>query len=436
MDHHLRTKAIIALLVVLIAGPAAALTLQEGLQIVTEQGRDAAIARSGETVAREAVSLAAAPRFPSLDLYARETWLRDQPGVRFGPSGITAYTSEDQFLTYGFRATQVLYDFGRTSSHIAAAEESLRAREASTLRARNRAALAFIAAYFDLLEANDLLKVAEDEVARYEAHRRDTEVRLQAGAATRSDLLQAEVPLADSKLRLLNAENALAIAASRVNSILVRPLNDSVNPTEIVGDPLEEVTLEVAWAAAESGNPELRDLDARIRAQEAGVRAVRTEYLPTITLSGGYEYTQNQYQIHEDNWMVVAAMHLNLFSGGATASRTGMARGMLASLRLERERLLDAVRLAVQAAWLDLQTSRRKVNVSLAAVAQADENLRLQRLRYQAGAGTATEVLDAVTLLTAAETNAWKAGYGVRRAEAALFHAMGRDLAAAYAAAR
>ena len=36
-------------------------------------------------------------------------------------------------------------------------------------------------------------------------------------------------------------------------------------------------------------------------------------------------------------------------------------------------------------------------------MAQAEENLRLQRLRYQEGVGTATEVLDAVTLLTTAE---------------------------------
>ena len=65
---------------------------------------------------------------------------------------------------------------------------------------------------------------------------------------------------------------------------------------------------------------------------------------------------------------------------------------------------------------------------------QSAENLRIQRLRYQQGVGTSTEVLDAVTLMTTAETNAWKANFGVRRAEAALLYTMGRDLAAAYGA--
>jgi outer membrane protein TolC len=72
------------------------------------------------------------------------------------------------------------------------------------------------------------------------------------------------------------------------------------------------------------------------------------------------------------------------------------------------------------------------MDVTKAAVAQAEENLRLQRLRYKEGVGTATEVLDAVTLMTTAESNSWKSLYGVKRAEAVLLYSMGRDLTGAY----
>jgi outer membrane protein TolC len=127
-------------------------------------------------------------------------------------------------------------------------------------------------------------------------------------------------------------------------------------------------------------------------------------------------------------------VNINLFAGGSTSSRVSMTRSEHLSLKLNREKLLDAIRLDVQAAWLDRESSNQKVQVSMAAVAQAAENLRLQRLRYQQGVGTSTEVLDAVTLMTTAETNAWKADFGVKRAEAALQYTMGRDLAAAYGA--
>jgi outer membrane protein len=407
-----------------------ALTLQEGLKIVTENGRDVAIARSDEDVARNTVSLARSPWLPTLDLYGRETWLRYQPYAIFGPNRVP--TSQDQYSTYGFRATQLLYDFGKTSSSVSSAQYGLKAREAGTFRTRNRAALEFISAYFDLLEAEELLKVAQEEVTRYEAHRKDAEARLRAGVVTRNEVLQTNVMLADSKQRLLTAENNRALRASKLNSTLMRPLNDPVRPAEIVGTPVGAFSLEQAWTEAEQANPDLKDMDARVRAKDENVSAIRADYLPTVYVSGGYEYYENQYMVHQDNWMLVAGVNVNLFAGGATSAKVGAAKAEALTLKLSREKLLDAVRLDVQAAWLDLQSSTQKVEVAKAGVAQAEENLRLQRLRYKEGVGTNTEVLDAVTLMTTAETNAWKANFGVRRAEAALLYTLGRDLAGAY----
>lgn len=407
-----------------------ALTLQEGLKIVTENGRDVAIARSDEEVAKGAVSLARSPWLPQLDLYGRETWLKNQPEAKT-PFGAMP-TSQDQFTTYGFKATQLLYDFGKTSSSVNAAQFGLKAREAGTFRIRNRAAVEFIVAYCDLLEAEELLKVAREEVTRYEAHRKDASARHKAGVVTRNEVLQADVLLADSKQRLLSAEHNQSLRTSKINSILMRPLNEVVHASEIVGTPLSAVTLEQAWAEAEQSNPDLRDLDARVRAKDENVSSARAEYLPQVYVSGGYEYSENRYQVHQDNWAVIAGVNINLFAGGATSSRVSMAKGELASLRSNREKLLDAVRLDVKAAWLDYQSSTAKVQVAASAVTQATENLRLQRLRYQEGVGTTTEMLDAVSLMTTAETNAWKANFGVRRAEAALLYTMGRDLAAAY----
>jgi outer membrane protein TolC len=435
MQHPSRGIALL-LSACLFLAPAAsyALTLQEGLKIVTETGRDVSIALTDEESAKSAVSLARSSWLPQVDLYGRETWLYYQPAIKIGPSGVPVPTSQDQFATIGFRATQILYDFGKTSSSVSSAKYGLKAREAGTFRARNRAALEFIIAYFDLLEAEELLKVAQEEVTSYEAHGKDASARFKAGVVTRNEVLQAEVMLADSKQRLLTAENTRTLRASKLNSLLMRPLNEPVQTREITDHNLGPVPLDQAWAEAEQSHPDLKDLDARVRAKEENISAVRSEYLPTVYVSGGYEYMENQYQLHPDNWTVIAGVNINLFAGGSTSSRVSMTRSEHLSLKLSREKLLDAVRLDVQAAWLDRESSNQKVQVSMAAVAQAAENLRLQRLRYHQGVGTATEVTDAVTLMTTAETNAWKANFGVKRAEAALQYTMGRDLAAAYGA--
>lgn len=409
---------------------AEALTLPEGLAIVTEKGRDVSLARAEQEVAHDAVTLARSPYLPWVDLYGRETWLRYQPAVKT-PQGVVAM-SEEQYLSYGFKVTQLVYDFGKTTSSISASRSSAEAKDVNTVRVRNRSALEFIIAYLDLLEADKLLKVATDEVSRYESHRKDTEARYSTGVITRNEVLQARVLLSDSRQRLLSAENNRSFRASQVNSLLLRPLTGTVEAQEVEGTPAAGITLEEAWQEAENESPELKGIRAQIQAKKETVSAIRSEYLPNIYVAGGYDYQKNRYQVHDDNWSVIAGINLNFSAGGSTRAKVLMGEGELRGLTVTGDKLLDLVRLEVQRNYLEYQSSIQKVEVTEAAVAQAEENLRIQRLRYQEGVGTATEVLDAVTLLTTAQTNAWKAQYGVKRAEAGLLYVMGRDLAGAY----
>jgi outer membrane protein TolC len=407
-----------------------ALSLQEGLKIVTETGRDVQIARSDEDVARASVSLARSPWLPWVDVYGRETWLQYTPEAIFGAN--TVPISQDQFLTYGVRATQLLYDFGKTSSSIDAAQYGLKAREMGTDRLKNQAALDFITVYLDLLESEKLLQVAREEVQQYEAHKKDTEIQYRTGVVTKNEVLQADVTLADSRQRLLTAENLRSLRESKIDSLLLKPLNDAVQPEEIKASPAAGLTLEEAWASAETSRSQLKEIDAAIAAKEQNVQSTQAEYLPTFYVSGGYEYLANKYMVHQDNWSAIVGVNINLSSGGASNSKIGMAKAELRSLKLTRDKLLDNIRLEVKRAYLDLQSSAQKVEVAKTAVAQAEENLRLQRLRYKEGVGTATEVLDAVTLLTTAESNSWKSLYGIKRAEAILLNAAGKDLVSAY----
>lgn len=409
---------------------AQALTLPEGLAIVTEKGRDVSFARAEQEVAHGAVTLARSPYLPWVDLYGRETWLRYQPEAKT-PQG-SFPMSEDQFLSYGFKVTQLIYDFGKTASSISASRSGAEAKDMNTVRVRNRSALEFTVAYLGLLEADKLLKVAADEVNQYESHHKDTEARYRAGVITRNEVLQAQVLLSDSRQRLLTAQNNRSIRASQVNSLLLRPLTGAVEAQEVEGTPAAGITLEEAWQYAESESPELKEIRAQIQAKKDSISAIRSEYFPNIYVAGGYDYQKNRYQVHDDNWSVIAGINLNFSAGGATRAKVLMNEGELRGLTVTGDKLLDLVRLEVQRNYLEYQSSLQKVEVTGTAVAQAEENLRIQRLRYLEGVGTATEVLDAVTLLTTAQTNAWKAQYGVKRAEAGLLYVMGRDLAGVY----
>ncbi|HEY6011263.1 MAG TPA: TolC family protein [Nitrospirota bacterium] len=425
-----RPVVLFLLIMLLIPGIVHALTLEEGLKIVAATGRDASIARSNEEAARSGISVARAAWLPKVDAYGYETWLRYEPAAKFGPTPVV--TAQDKYLTYGVTATQLLYDFGRTSSAISAAQYGTQAREIETMRVKNRAAMEFIIAYYDLLESEKMLTVAGEEVQRYEAHKQDADARYGAGVVTKNEVLQADVTLADALQRYLSADNLRSIRASRINSQLLRPLSEPIQTEETTTTFVSGITLDAATTAAEADSPEMKILDASIKAKEESISAVQAEYLPTFYLSGGYQYQENEHMVHEDNWSLIAGVTVNLLSGGSTRARASMGRSELLSLRFTRDKIADAVRLDVKSAYLDVESSSQKRDVARAAVAQAEENLRLQSLRYQEGVGTATEVLDAVSLLSTAESNLWKALYGWERAGASLLYAMGRDLVSVY----
>ncbi|HWR96844.1 MAG TPA: TolC family protein [Candidatus Methanoperedens sp.] len=416
------------------APPAAALTLGEGLAIVEGSGRDAALSLAREQVLASAPVLAGAPRRPSIDAYARETLLVLQPGVVAGMQ--TLDTAEQDSFSYGVRARQLLSDFGRTDAAVRAAGADLEAQRLETALARNRAALRFILSYLRLLRAERQLALQTEEVKRFEAHRANARALLEAGTATENEVLQAEVHLADAVQRRLQAANVRALAAAQVNSLLLRPLDEPLAPEEVSPPAASAPGLADALAAAEQGRVELQAIGAQSRATEARRDALRSDYYPQLYVAGGYDFSQNRYQVHEGNWSLLAGMEVNLFSGRITGEKIRQKESELRALARAREQLLDAVRLEVQEALLSLETARARVGAAGTAVDQAQENLRLAQLSYAEGVGTSTDVLDAVSLLSTAEQNALNARHDVVDAQARLDFALGRDLVAAWGQAR
>jgi outer membrane protein TolC len=422
----------VALSFALGAAPSRAISLGEGLVEVSRSGRDVGVAAGEANVLESGPALAASARKPTVDVYARETLLAFQPQSVFGDQTVPVANRDS--LALGLKVRQLLFDFGRTDAAIRAAEFDLEGGRLETELVRSRSALQFIVAYVRLLRAEKLLALQELEVSRFEAHRDATRAQFEEGAATENHLLQAEVRLSDAIQRRLHADSLRALAAAQANSLLRRPLGVPFETREIEAPAhaAAENGLEEALAAAVRDRLEFKGVGVRFAATEARRSAVRAEHSPRVYLAGGYEYARNDYTAHEGNWSLQAGFDFNLFSGGATGERLRQKERELRLIELTRERLLAAVQLEVQEALLSLRTARSRVGATERAVEQAREHLRLQRLRFEEGVGTATEVLDAVSLATTAEQNHLNARYDVTEARALLDFAVGADLVAAW----
>jgi len=411
---------------------AEALTLPAGLRLVNENSRLIKITGHEEKMSEADTLIARSKLLPEINASGGYTSLAYQPEAIFGSQSVPM--SERNFLSYSLNIQQTLYDFQNSASRYEASKKLLNVKKFDAARIRNLVAIDFVLVYLDLLESENMLKVSEKEVERLQSHLHDANSLYEEGVITKNDLLQAEVKISDAKQRLLTQKNLRAVTASRLNSILVRPLNADTQVEELreTSPQVVEMKREKAWEIAERQRPEIQIIAETMKALDLEKTARKADYFPKLFLKGGYDYTENQYQLHQGNWSATLGMGINLYQGGSTKAELMKIDSQRLKLVEEKNKLMDDIRLEVEKYLLDVNTARERVAVTRGAVQQAEENLRINRVKYEAGAGTATDVLDAVTLLSVAETNNYKSVYDLKKAEAAVLYATGTELSEVY----
>jgi outer membrane protein TolC len=246
----------------------------------------------------------------------------------------------------------------------------------------------------------------------------------QQGMAAKSAQLSAQVVLLDARQQVLQASNSLDLARAAYNHLLGRALDQPVMLDELSLEPTDD-TLAVLTNRALDQRSELKVMDRQVAALRDQATAVRRETAPQVGLSGSYNYVQDRYLVHEDQWSVAVGIKWNVFDGGAARHRGSAIELQSSALFEQRDELALAIGLQVRQAWLDVQETRKRISVTQSAIAQAEENLRVVRDRYVNGLTPHTEVLEAETLRVNSTTNHANAVYDAVLAGLRLKYAIG-----------
>jgi outer membrane protein len=422
--------AIIILVTFTNAAHAEKLTLLEGIKLVTEENRLIKIKQQEESISKADTLIARSGLLPHADAMYGQVYKEMQPGVIIGSQ--SASTAERTFYTYSLAVQQLLYDFGGVSSYYEASKRILETKQLDTKRIKNSVALQFVLTYYDLLEAEKMVTVAAGEKGRLDVHLANARTLFEEGVITKNDLLQAEIRLSDAQQRLLTAQNLKSVRHSQLNNLLARPLSTKIETEETSTVFTNEPDLDKEQESAEKDRYEMKIVDTTLQALESEESAKKSEYLPRFFVEGRYDYTKNKYQVHEGLFGVMVGMNINFLNGGSTKAGLSKIASQKQRLLTERSKLMDDIKLDVERYYLEMASAREKVKVTKGTITQAEENLRINRARYGDGEGTATDVIDAITLLTVAETNYYRSLYEYNRAYAGLMHATGKDLLEVY----
>jgi outer membrane protein TolC len=394
----------------LLAPAAGAETLQDAWARAAQQDRSLAAVRSQAEAAQLDAAAAKAQRWPTLAVGGSYTRFDDAPAFDFTFTGLPVTPPElfggDDFAMGSATLSVPLFTGGRISSSIAAAEARGRGAGAQLQGAQQDLKLAVAEAYVDVLRTRKALAVADSNVRTLEALAGDIGAMYERELVPKNELLAVQVALADARQNRLRTANGAEIAQAAYNRRLGEPLDRVAELEEQVPEPDSlPPDLGSLVQLAAGRRTELAALGEQARAYAQLAKMERSRVLPQVSVSGGYNYLENQFLDDEEFAMAGVGVQWALFDGGQSRKR---AAAMERNRRAAEDQRADAeslIALQVRQAWLGVEETRKRVQVTADAVEQAEENLRIARERYGAGLGTQTQLLEAETLRVRALTN-------------------------------
>ena len=321
------------------------ITISEGIEMTLKDNRSIKTALPDKDMAFADSLLSRSVLLPRVNATATKSFFSYQPMSKIDDQRVN--TAEKQPLSYGFDVYQTLFDFGKSLSGYKASKETLKAREANIESVKRLAVLEFVIAYFNFLEAEKMIVVAEKEVESVAAYLSDSEHLYEQGSAVKNDLLPAQVRLADAKQKLISARNDKEIAAARLNNILSLPLREKIEAQDIKMKTPEFPDMEQAWDNAQKLRPEITFFEDQIRSSVLNEKAKAVENFPTIFAGAGYFYTQNKYQVHEANSYFELGAKLDFYDGGAAKAELLKEQARQKQFREEKDKLVEDIKFEI-----------------------------------------------------------------------------------------
>lgn len=307
-------------------------------------------------------------------------------------------------------ATLPLYDRGQTWHGITQAELGREAMGLLEAGVRQDVHMEIVEAYTGVLLAQEALEVVEQTLATSRSHYASIQSRYESGLAVRSDLLRAEVRIAELEQERLQTESRLHMAEAGLNASMgvepgtQYPLGTPLACGEGIREPLEYYIAKGMENRKDLGHVRLQE---RIAGEE--VQKARAAHLPGVYVTGNYEVDTENFDDLANNYTVGASVRLNLFSGFGHESRVHEARAQQRQIQaLIRETELR-VEVQTRQAYLQTRSAFERIAVAEASVSQAEEGLRIVRNRYENGMLTIVNLLDAEVALQLARMHRIKA---------------------------
>jgi outer membrane protein TolC len=271
-----------------------------------------------------------------------------------------------------------------------------------------------INSYYDVLLAAKELELAEQSAKTANSIMDRSQARFDSGLTVESDLLTAKVRMAARQQEVIRARNTLEVARAQLNTAMGMPLDSQFQTTEALAErTLPAPVLGEVEKQAIANRPDLNRIASEEAAQRQSVSVAKSAFGPRVNAFAGWEMDNPTFVAGGggNNWLGGIEVQFDIFQGGAKRAELSRQRALEEKVVAMKQAATDAVRLEVRRAYYEMDADRQQIEVARAAIAQAQESLRINQDRYDTGLTTITDLLGAEDAARRSQTDYWEAVY-------------------------
>jgi outer membrane protein TolC/ABC-type uncharacterized transport system substrate-binding protein len=406
------------------------LSLAGAVREAVDLNLDLRIEQAKVAAGRENIRLARSALLPQFGLAGRRVAIEEDDAAAI-PGRAERTTSGSLTLDQSLYAEPAW-------ANLAVQEQLQAAREQERERVRLDIVLETAQAYLAVLRANTNEHVQKDNLLLTRSNLELARARRRIGTAGPSEVYRWESEIANAQRVVVEAQAQTRVAEIALNALLHRPLEQTIATVEVgldapdliasqqrlydlIDNPasfrvLRDFIVQDAFASV----PELRQLDAGIRAQQRTLDSARRAFWqPTLGLHAERSETYARDGVRGpplpgvDDSETTVALQLSfpLFTGGARAAQRARAYEELTGLRLQHQAMAERVEQRVRAALHTARAAYTAIRLSRQAADAAQSNFDVVRDAYSRGTVSILDLLDAQNAALVADLRAATAVY-------------------------
>jgi outer membrane protein len=398
------------------------LSLDEAIKIALQKNTTLKTAENNIQVSESNLRVAYGNFLPSISANGGFSWTKGQQASgsqNIGGFSIAVPPSKYEYRSYnaGVNGQLTLFDGLSNFAQLSQSKDNLESGKLMLENLKQNIVFQTISLYYATENAREQMKVQEDNVKENQKNLETITERNKLGAATLADVYGQQVQAGNAELALIQANNNYETSKSTLLSYLALnvledySLTDSLTPQEndILNTKLSESYSNLTQLVnqALSNRPDYKSAQLNLESAQSSITIARAGHLPTLTVSGSYNLSSNDYSLLKDNYRYGVSLNLSLpiFAGFRISNSVQAAEVTEMNSELTLSDLERTIKQNIQQTYLNLQAAEKSLEVNKTNIEAALENQKIQEEKYSLGSSTLLEVLTAVSNYTQARSN-------------------------------